>query len=678
MSRTFPSCRTVVSALDRFLACFVAFCLFLNVASFSFAAEPSLRLSVDPPQIYQGESARLVVSVVNAEPDQEPELKELDPDFYVQSLGASRSSSVRSFGGARVETKTIDFNYQLTPKKSGVFTINAPKIVVDGKELTTSPATLTVQGATQTDLVLLETSVSPSSGVYPLRPFEITLDVLIKEAPEKYRDSDLMSLIVQNVGAPSLTIPWLAQNNDALLPDVDLETWLDQILAKNYGFTVNNYRFSQSVFDLDDPFDFGFGFGARRSTYFLPKSERVERTNASGEKVGYLKYSFKRTVRATKDVALSFPGATLKGNFIDFTDEENPKSQTVYLATNPLQISVKSIPEENAPKDYVGVYGRITSSVDVDVRDVAVGDAFTLSLTLQGYGVFDAAKAPDLSKTLGVDGTFKVYQPRERAIENGTAFDYQIRPTKEGAQEIPPITISYFDVEQGKFIPLTSQAIPLNIRESLLSSDTNSDDEYESADQSAVDSYAERLAKQNLQIRKYASIVVFLLIGLGAVIGLFFGGRAFLRCNARRVEASNRRIIDAARKRLELGLQKIEESPVEGLNLARTAFLQLVRRRFVQSVEALTDAEIVAFLDRELERCSKARLGAEQDEKQKQTETLRRLRDFFQRAEQIRFAGARSFDDKFRREISELFERWVEYLKAQTKKLVSFAGVQKT
>ncbi len=106
--------------------------------------------------------------------------------------------------------------------------------------------------------------------------------------------------------------------------------------------------------------------------------------------------------------------------------------------------------------DYVGVYGRITSSVDVDVDDVAVGDAFTLSLTLQGYGVFDAVKAPDLTKTVGADGIFKVYPPRERAIENGAAFDYQIRPTKEGAQEIPPITISYFDVEQGKFTSLTS------------------------------------------------------------------------------------------------------------------------------------------------------------------------------------------------------------------------------
>ena len=225
---------------------------------------------------------------------------------------------------------------------------------------------------------------------------------------------------------------------------------------------------------------------------------------------------------------------------------------------------------------------------------------------------------------------------------------------------------------------MTSRSIRLNVRESLLSSDVNSDDEDEGEVRDKVDSYAERLAKQNLQLRKYATIVGLILLGVGAVIGLFYGVRAFLRYNARRVEASNRRILDAAKKRLELGLQKIEESPVEGLNLARTAFLQLIRKRFVQSVEALTDAEIVAFLDRELERCDKSRLSLERNDKQEPAETLRRLREFFQRAEQIRFGGARSFDDKFRREISELFERWVEYLKTQTKKLASFAGTPKS
>ncbi|MBQ4203823.1 MAG: hypothetical protein II655_08995 [Thermoguttaceae bacterium] len=68
------------------------------------AAEPSdpqLSLALDSEMIYEGESTVLIVSVINAQPDEDPDVSALEQDFTVESLGASISGKDLILSGIR-------------------------------------------------------------------------------------------------------------------------------------------------------------------------------------------------------------------------------------------------------------------------------------------------------------------------------------------------------------------------------------------------------------------------------------------------------------------------------------------------------------------------------------------------------------------------------------------------
>ncbi len=664
--------------------CLMCSSLFVSGA---YADGERVVMGLSASSIYEGESTVLSVSVVNYKLDEEPNVEALSEDFNVNSLGSSTQSSVnvQYLNGApkRVETKAIIYQYELTPKHSGVLTIASPQMKVDGRPVTADPVILTVKGSTQTDIVLLESSVSPQEAIYPLIPFEITVDVLVKAPPQKYAETDLLGLISQQLGAPQLIIPWLQSRSVMAntVVDEELEDWLEKLNDSRSGFALNNFQLSRS------PFDFGFSFfDERRPAMFLPKPERVERPDASGNTVEYFKYSFKRTYRAQAPTTLQFAASTLKGRFVNFENEDEPQPEAVYISTKPFTVTIQTIPEDQTPNNYVGIYGSVKQMVSVSSTEVAKGDAFTLTIAYKGYGAFEGAKAPDLSTLLAKDGKFKCYPASERALEDGVAFDYKLRPLEQGVQTIPEIKASYFNVEQKNFTEETSSPIKINVRESLLTQTDDEDDEdiaQTQADHSNASlTLAEQLEAEKKRTRAALTLVAAL-VGLGIAVALVFGAIKFVKYNKRRIEASNKRLIDNAQKRLALGLEQTAIAPIEGLQSLRIAFVQLIGKQFVQSVDALTDAEIVEFFETELDENKPSRLFKldKQDvaTRQENIETLRQMRDFYKKAEQLRFGGARSVDPKFTSEVQTLFHDWVKLLCANIKKLssVAVADVQK-
>lgn len=641
-----------------------------------------VELSLNPPSIYEGESTTLTVAVVNMEPDQEPGVKNLESDFDVKPMGASNYSNVsvvyQNSIPKRVETKSINYRYVLTPKKTGSITIDSPSILVGGKPVTAESIVLTVQESTSTNLVLLESSVS-SDEVYPLVPFEVSVDVLVKEAPEKYQEIDLLREICTQLGVPQLSIPWLQSNVivSNTINDQELEDWLNQLHNKQAGFALNKFQLSR------DPFDFGFSFfDEPRAATFLPKPERVEREDSAGTKAYYQKYSFKRKLRAQSPTTLKFAPSSLKGQFIDFSDLDNIKSETVYLSTKPLTVTIKSIPEDSAPDNYVGVYGKIQQTVYVSSSDVAKGDAFTLSLELRGFGAFDGAQAPDIASLLARDANFKSYPASERSLEDGVAFDYKVRPLKQGKQVVPSVKTSFFDVETGKFVEEASEPIEINVRESLLSQSEaeTSDAQADQNDDAKVTS--DRQNKGFEKERRNTKLALEIVLGfvvLGVLYLLFLGVRKLVKINNERIAVGNKRIVENARSRLDAGLEQMSRSPSEGVQTLRLAFVQLIGKRFTQAVEALTDAEIVTFFDSELSEAipSLLKQNRPQDERQRQDErqTLSLVREFFLNAEQIRFGGVLVQDPNFAENVKGLFQKWVELLGAHHKKLANIASV---
>lgn len=635
-----------------------------------------LSLAVEPRRIYEGESVRLSIridAIQNAQVVEIPDVGYLSDRFAVEYLGASNGSNVRVsyLNGVenRVEEKSVVHNFLLTPKIAGTLTIAPPKIVDGTRTLEAQPVELQVVAQTATDLVAIETTVAPQSLIYPLVPFEVTVDVFVKELPEKYRETDPITLISRNISAPRLSIPWLDSRElaEKTVPDVALDDWLGAIRSES-GFVVNNFSFS-------NPFDFGFSlFDERRSTTFLPEKERVERTDANGETVGYWKYSFKRRLRAKTSGTLTFAPVSLKGEFLTFDADEKPYSQNVYVASKASKLEVAEIPEDSAPENYVGVFGKIRLNVDASAQSAAVGEALTLTATLRGYGSFDGAKAPELAKIPVFSDAFKIYPATERSLEDGVAFEYKIRPTAPGKTTIPAIEISYFDVETGKFVSESSAPIEIDVRENLLKADGDAS-EPTSPSAASQDVAQDAFPNDGGVLSASTARLVFGGIGGAALLlGLFFAGRSAIRANAKRVAFGNQKIVDAARFQLESGLLTIDSKPAESVAIIRLAFLRLLRRQFATPIASLTDAEVLDFLRSEFETKKTPTTGPLAARRDADDETLRRLREFFERAERVRFGGAAAFDGEFRSQTRDLFRRWVEFLTARTKKLANWAG----
>ena len=653
--------------------------MFTNIPIFGQNVEPSITLTLDSSQIYEGESTQLIVSILNGKPDSEPDYSNLEQNFVVVPLGASTRSSVQiSYENGvpkRIETQGIDYRFQLTPQKAGVISIETPRITVKGKSVVGSPVVLTIKPSTKTDLVLLESSVTPiDAKIYPLVPFEISVDILLQEAPEKYNSIDILKLITEQLGAPQLTIPWLQSRSISTktISDLSLEEWLNKFHNK-YGFVLNNFQLSNS------PFDFGFSFFDNpRSTLFLPESEEIERTNANGTPIKYRKYTFKRKLRAQEPGTLVFGPCSLKGNFIDFSEQENPKSTSVFLSTPTFSVEIKEIPETEAPNNYVGIYGNVSQLVEVSTRNIAVGDVLTLSIAFHGYGSFDNVRAPNLNDFLKTEDSFKIYEASERSLEDGVAFDYKLRPLKDGVHKIPSIQTSYFDVEQGKFVQNSSEPIDITVRKGLLAQDEEEHYDASSSDQKSINPLAQHIKKQQkvfkyiLQLTVWVGICVFLVF-------TYYVLKKVSSWNANRIALSNKRIIEVAQSMLEKGLAIIETSPNEGVQQLRLAFIQLIRNRFPQSPDTLTDAEIVAFFDKEIDksRSSSQTFNLTKLDKVTQVEgieTLKKIQKFFQSAEQIRFGGVIIVNKNFNTEVRELFQRWIKFLMSQTKKLTIYSG----
>lgn len=638
----------------------------LDVERLLYAEEDEARLElhVAPNDVYEGESARLTISVTNAKLDAEPSLEYLENDFTIESLGASNRSSVRVINSIRTENRTVDFNYRITPKQTGVITINPPIVEVDGKKLQASSINLVVREKTKTDIVILEVETDAKETTYPLVPFEVSVNVYLKEYPSEYAEHDPLSLVVHNLDAPLLSIPWLESQNfeDKLVAD-SLDDWLTELSAKNYGFALNNYRRSNGIFD------FGFSFFDEpvRQSYFLPKPQKVTRPDAKGRETVFLKYSFSRKMRATTSSSFSFAPSTLKGNFLDFTDPSSPKSLPVFLSTPPLSIKIKDIPEENAPENYTGIYGNIEQKASLSANEASVGDALTLTLEYVGYGSFTSAKAPDISKLDGIKDVFRVYPASERSINSGVAFDYKLRPLKEGLFEFPSIKTSFFNVESGKFETMESATSRFVAKAGIVST---FDDSQESIVADQTDESSDRNLEKSYRRQQERFKFVAIILGCSFAVAaggatFFFIGRKVLHAHKQSVISSNRRILESARKTLELGLTNLDQNPLEGFSLIRLAFLQLVGKRLPHSLDSYTDAEILDFLDVEF--------GEDIGNNSKSDETIAKLKEFFKKLEMTRFGGVSTLSDNFKVEVSELFSRWTTTLLARNRKLSKIA-----
>lgn len=138
-------------------------------------------------------------------------------------------------------------------------------------------------------------------------------------------------------------------------------------------------------------------------------------------------------------------------------------------ATNPIEITVKPLPEEGKPADFSGAVGSFNVRYETKQNDWKTNEATTLKIILEGQGNLKIAKLPKLS----LSNDIELYDPVEHSDQsyNGgklhsvRTIEYNLIPRKVGVVKIPSLSISYFNPATARYETTATEALSIKVKQ---------------------------------------------------------------------------------------------------------------------------------------------------------------------------------------------------------------------
>jgi hypothetical protein len=635
---------------------FVACGEFPPAALLAAGDEPRAVVEIERNSIYEGDSVIYSVRVENVENPREPTFKDFG-DIAIATLGQQSldQQMITIVNGRRTDIvrRGRQFNYRLTPKRAGKFTLPGPTVEVDGKTIRGREVSLKVIAPQDQDLVRMEIKAEPAS-VYPTRPFRVTLSIAVKGLPAPMADANPVS--VQR-DPPALSIPWADDKSlpDGLIPQTDLDHWLGPLQnGRGWGFSVNNIGSSSIIAMFEE-----------RKIAFMPTPEKIRRPDRSGKETDYWQFNFTRAF-VPKDVnEYTFGPVSLKGQFAAKVDDSDRMlGEDVFAVAKAITVKIKEVPRDGRPETYVGAVGQFRLSAALTPRKpqvVRTGDPMTLVLSLSGEGSIETAKPPDLSKNPVVAKNFKIYDATAQMKSGHRQFTYSLRPLTTELKEFPPIEASYFNPETEQFETVRTESIPIEIvaSDKLADRDIVASPGAPSAAEKEIETRREgiyanvtdwsRLTNQSISPAHWA-----------ACWGAMLGGYGLLTLIVTRVRrlsgdvARTRRKSAAgvARRSLKNGQAELAAGRDQaGAESIEEAFLNLVADWTNSPVAGMTAAEACRLLE----------------SMDIPTDAVRDARDCLDQCEAMRFGGSLQAAEALRRAADPALERLIKALRSAKK-----------
>jgi tetratricopeptide (TPR) repeat protein len=417
------------------------------------ADEPSIEISVNRDRIYLGESFILNVKVAGGDQRQAPEI----PDLHrcrVRVLGSQDISnySITIING-RMQRQGFSgrvYALELTPEEAGTFRAGTVTARAGGKVLTGIIPEVTVTGVTRQEIVSIGVTASRSA-VLVDEPFDITLNVRIRCLSGNYASTEPL---FPNA-PPVLTVPYLDTPQIDGLKGPDIGALLQSALAQpnQPGLAINN----QTVQD---------GFFSQRLAAFLLHKQPIT-TNG----IAYLEYRLQISYTPAQEGAYTFGPVVFKGQVPVTVDDRGQASGTEVFAVGPaVTVRVIPPPEESRPESYVGAIGsNLMVQATLDAQTCNVGDPLTLTLILSGPVSMGNVVPPHLSLQTNLLERFEIYDDSVKTVkkDTGREYAYTIRPRQAGSMELPPIAVSYYDVNARAYRTAFTEPLPIKVRPSM-------------------------------------------------------------------------------------------------------------------------------------------------------------------------------------------------------------------
>jgi hypothetical protein len=379
----------------------------------SAARAATFSASLDRDTITLGEQASLQLTFEGVQPQEPPTLPAI-PGLQIQYVGSS--SSFQMINGQN--SSSINFNYVVTAQHDGTFKIPGLRTTLEGQNLTTQPLKLVVRKAS-----------APTAG-------EVAAG----------REPAFLKLLVPKdkvyVGEPMV-----AQLELYLRDDVQDLRGIQPSNLPTDGFTAGKLMIQQGQRHRAQ-------VGNRVYTVF-PLTLPLTATRTGNLTVG--------PVTATVSLVLASPNDG--GDMMLFFNHGQAKQLAV--TTESAAVQVLPLPEENKPADYSGAVGNFTMAVSAGPTNLTVGDPITVRVQIAGHGAFDTVTPPAQNAWSGFKtfpATTKLETSDEYGFQGTKTFEQIVSPDNADIHELPMLSFSFFNPEDGQYHTLTQVALPLTVK----------------------------------------------------------------------------------------------------------------------------------------------------------------------------------------------------------------------
>ncbi len=363
----------------------------------------------------------------------------------------SQSSSYSIINGQASSSTTFDYTYYYRADQEGTYTIGEASIVVDGKTLTTKPATLTVVAAPAG-----AQGGGSSSGGYGATPPPVNVDDISTQSSDRKVGSD--DVFVRIILSKSS-----AYEQEAIECTIKLYT---------------KYSIS-SFFSTKQPSFDGF---------------LIQEVDVQPQLNQYEKYKGQEYMTALLKKCILFPQRAGKltinsGNYdlkvvqydnvnMGFFNVRTPQERSIQVSSNSASINITPLPTPQ-PEGFTGAVGDFKIDSRLVGNNFRTNDPATLIYTIQGTGNIKYVKEP----VIDFPSEFELYTPKSDINANvagsnvtGTmTIEYTFVPQSVGDFKIGSDKFVYFNPSSKRYVTLSTPTYDIKVAKGLSSASTDVD-----------------------------------------------------------------------------------------------------------------------------------------------------------------------------------------------------------
>ena len=345
-----------------------------------------------------------------------------------------RSTSISIINGKRTKSVQTTYTYVLKPVKAGTFSLAQATAKVKGNEITSSSVSIEVvasAGQSSSGQPSQSQQSAPSSGQPSSRGTLADSDIILDMSFSR------TSVVV---GEPVIATLKLYQRvNIAGFEGADFPSfdgfWSQELEAPtNIEFTRETYN--GQIYNA----------ALLRKYILIPQREGSLTVNPAD-------------LVCLVNIRVSSAGNSIFDGFFD--DYRTVRKK---VSSKPVTIKVSPLPQ-GAPDSFGGGVGNFKISAKVSKDTLKTHEAASLLVTVTGNGNISLLEAPKVNFPLDMEVyDTKISDKVDKGGRSGSKFyEFPFIPRSYGDFVIEPVKYSYYDINQGRYVTVQTDPIPVHV-----------------------------------------------------------------------------------------------------------------------------------------------------------------------------------------------------------------------